>query len=94
MGYLSTRIWVVEAVARKDDDKRKPRMQDSPWKTLAFFSGATMQLGVCVVVFGFLGQMLAHRWHHTYIMIIGVFFGVLVGATGLAYLAKQILGDK
>lgn len=85
---------VVEAVADKQGNERKPNAQESPWKTLAFFSGATMQLGICVVVFGYFGRILALRWHHTWIMVIGVFFGVLVGASGLAYLAKQILGDK
>lgn len=82
------------AVANQHDNEHKPKQQDSPWKTLAFFSGATMQLGVCVVVFGYLGRIFALRWHHTWVTAVGVFLGVLVGASGLAYLAKQILGDK
>jgi hypothetical protein len=90
--YPTTRRWVVKAVA--DNDGKQRQKQASPWKTFAFFSGATLQLAVCVVVFGYLGQRLAVHWHHPWITAVGVLFGVLVGASGLTFLAKQVLGDK
>ena len=34
------------------------------------------------------------RIHHLYPTIAGVIIGVVVGGTGLAFLAKQILGDR
>ncbi|MCL6627266.1 MAG: AtpZ/AtpI family protein [Alicyclobacillus shizuokensis] len=81
---------MVTAVADNDGKQR----QASPWKTFAFFSGASLQLAVCIVVFGYLGQRLAVHWHHAWVTAVGVFFGVFVGASGLAFLAKQVLGDK
>ncbi|WAH36869.1 hypothetical protein [Alicyclobacillus dauci] len=75
-------------------EKSKSPSSQNPWKTFAVFSGATMQLAVSVVVFGFLGYHFAAKTHHVWLTILGVIVGVVVGASGLAFLAKQILGDK
>ncbi len=64
------------------------------WKAFALYSGAVFQLASCIVVFSFLGYRLAVHTHHNWITIAGVIFGVVVGASGLVFLAKQILGDK
>jgi hypothetical protein len=64
------------------------------WKTFAVCSGASLQLAVSVVVFGFLGYRLGLKTHHVWFTVGGVIVGVIVGASGLAFLAKQILGDK
>lgn len=53
-----------------------------------------LQLGGCIVGFGFLGHILAVQSHHVWLTILGVIVGVVVGASGLVYLAKQILGDR
>jgi len=70
------------------------RRDASMWKTFAVYSGATLQLGASIVVFGYFGHILAQNWHRPWLTAIGVVLGVVVGATGLAWLAKQILGDK
>lgn len=64
------------------------------WKTFAVYSGAMFQFGACMVIFGYLGHRLSSRIHHTWPTIAGVVFGVIVGSSGIAFLAKQILGDK
>lgn len=58
------------------------------------YSGATFQLATSIVVFGFLGHLLARKWNMPWLTAGGVVLGVVVGATGLAFLAKQILGEK
>ncbi|WP_245630260.1 hypothetical protein [Alicyclobacillus acidiphilus] len=75
-------------------DAPKEKSQPSQWKTFAVFSGAMLQLGGCIVGFGFLGHILAVQSHHVWLTILGVIVGVVVGASGLVYLAKQILGDR
>lgn len=72
----------------------KPSSEKTPWQMLALFSGATLQLPTCIVVFGYFGHVFAVRWHHAAWSVIGVVVGTLVGASGLAFLAKQFLGDK
>ncbi|MCF8567152.1 AtpZ/AtpI family protein [Alicyclobacillus tolerans] len=84
-------VWVVDTI---EDRGKKPNGQFNAWKTFAFFSGATFQLAASVVVFGYLGNLLAHRWHHAWVTAVGVVLGVFVGGSGLAFLAKQIMGDK
>lgn len=64
------------------------------WKTFALFSGAILQLAVAMVVFGFLGHLLAQKWHQVWLNIIGVLVGVVVGSAGFGILAKQLLGGK
>ncbi|WP_233095932.1 hypothetical protein [Alicyclobacillus sp. SO9] len=64
------------------------------WKTFAVYSGAMFQFAACMVVFGYLGHLMSNHVHHMWPTIVGVVFGVVVGSTGLAFLAKQILGDK
>jgi uncharacterized membrane-anchored protein len=81
--------WVVSKVA----DNRGPQSNPKMWKTFAVYSGAMFQLAVCMVVFGYLGHRISTQIHHLWPTIVGVLFGILVGATGLAFLAKQILGD-
>lgn len=82
---------MVQTIADKD---KEPRSEFRPWKTFALFSGATLQLATCIVVFGYLGHLLALRWHHAWVTAAGVAAGVVVGSSGLAFLAKQVLGDK
>lgn len=87
--------WVVCMFA----DQRRPKSpkeksEPSQWKTFAVYSGAMLQLGGCIVGFGYLGHLLGSRSHHIWLTILGVIVGVVVGASGLAYLAKQILGDR
>lgn len=64
------------------------------WKTFAVYSGAMFQLAICMAVFGYLGHRISLRIQHIWPTIAGVIFGIVVGGTGLAFLAKQILGDK
>jgi purine-cytosine permease-like protein len=73
---------------------KKPSTSQNPWKTFAVFSGATLQLAVSVVVFGYLGVHFGQQTHHAWLSVVGVILGVVVGGSGLAFLAKQILGDK
>ncbi|MCL6548505.1 MAG: hypothetical protein K6T30_06315 [Alicyclobacillus sp.] len=82
---------MVKAIADKENE---PRSEFRPWKTFALFSGATLQLATCIVVFGYLGHLAALRMHHSWITAAGVAVGVVVGSSGLAFLAKQVLGDK
>lgn len=87
--------WVVCAFANEQrPESEKPQKEANPWKTFAVFSGATLQLAVSVVVFGYLGARLGAETHHVWLTIVGVIVGVVVGASGLAFLAKQILGDR
>lgn len=71
-----------------------PRGDMAPWRMFALFSGATLQLPTCIVVFGYFGHMFALRWHHPWLNVVGVLVGIVVGASGLAFLAHQFLGDK
>ncbi|RIV20992.1 hypothetical protein D2Q93_10915 [Alicyclobacillaceae bacterium I2511] len=71
-----------------------PQQRSNQWKTLAVYSGATLQLGTSVVVFALLGHGLALRWHAPWVTAAGALVGVVVGGTGLVFLAKQILGDR
>lgn len=64
------------------------------WKTFAVYSGAMFQFAVCMAVFGYLGHRISVRVHNIWPTIAGVVFGVVVGSSGLVFLAKQILGDK
>lgn len=81
--------WVVYKVAGGD-----PQPNPSMWKTFAVYSGAMFQFAVCMAVFGYLGHRVSLRVHHIYPTVAGVIIGVIVGASGLAFLAKQILGDR
>lgn len=76
------------------EDKQTPQQRRNQWKTLAVYSGATLQLGTSVVVFAYLGHDLALHWHAPWVTAAGAVVGVVVGGTGLAFLAKQILGDR
>ncbi|MDP9727765.1 hypothetical protein ACOJUR_00340 [Alicyclobacillus tolerans] len=64
------------------------------WKTFAVYSGATMQLAVSVIVFGYLGHRLAVEIHQMWLTFGGVLLGVAVGVSGLAFLIKKLLGDE
>ncbi|QSO51067.1 hypothetical protein JZ785_19720 [Alicyclobacillus curvatus] len=75
-------------------DKRRPQPEASMWKTFAVYSGAMFQFAACMIVFGYLGHRVSLRIHQLWPTIVGVAFGVIVGASGLAFLAKKILGDK
>jgi len=68
--------------------------QTNMWKTFAVYSGATFQLATSIVVFGFFGHFFAQKWNMPWLTVAGVVLGVLVGATGLAFLAKRILGEN
>lgn len=82
------------------ENEQRPKSEKSrlsnqnPWKTFAVYSGATLQLAVCIVVFTLLGVHFAHQLHHVWLTVVGAIVGVVVGGSGLAVLAKQILGDK
>ncbi|WP_232302199.1 hypothetical protein [Alicyclobacillus hesperidum] len=87
--------WVVCAFADEQRQKaRGARQEPSVWKTFAVFSGAILQLGGSIVGFGILGHYIGAQTHHVWLTILGVIVGVVVGASGLAFLAKQILGDR
>jgi hypothetical protein len=75
-------------------DNNRENAERSMWKTFAVYSGASFQLAACIVVFGYLGYRLGSKTHHEWVTVCGVVVGVIVGASGLAFLAKQILGDK
>lgn len=64
------------------------------WKIFAIYSGALFQFAACMVVFGYLGHRMSLHIQRLWPTVAGVIFGVIVGASGLAFLAKQILGDK
>lgn len=80
----------VYKVVERDNPPSGPNM----WKTFAVYSGAMLQFAVCMAVFGYLGHRLSVHMHRLWPTIAGVAFGVIVGVSGLAFLAKQILGDK
>ncbi|GMA57546.1 hypothetical protein C7445_103145 [Alicyclobacillus sacchari] len=91
--------WVVCAFADEQrpktrDERQEQRQEPSVWKTFAVFSGAILQLGGSIVGFGILGHYIGAQTHHVWLTILGVMVGVVVGASGLAFLAKQILGDR
>lgn len=75
-------------------DNNRSNKEKSMWKTFAVYSGVSFQLAACIVVFGYLGYRLSSRTHHEWWTVCGVIVGVIVGVSGLAYLVKQILGDK
>jgi hypothetical protein len=81
-------------VEKFENNERKPTVQPSMWKTFAFYSGATLQLVVSMLVFGFFGRQLSKMWHSIWPTVIGVAVGVVVGTSGLVLLAKRILGGK
>jgi hypothetical protein len=81
-------------VVYKVADKKSPQLGPNMWKIFAVYSGAVFQFAASMVVFGYLGHRVSVRIHHIWPTIAGVAFGVVVGASGLAYLAKQILGDE
>lgn len=86
---------MVSAFSNEQQPKSdKSQSNQKMWKTFAIYSGATLQLAVSVVVFGFLGYHFGQQTHHVWLTIIGVIVGVIVGGSGLAFLAKQLLGDK
>ncbi|MCY0892278.1 MAG: AtpZ/AtpI family protein [Acidibacillus sp.] len=77
-----------------DKDDKKPTAPFNTWKAVAVFSGASLQLLVTMIVFGFLGHLLAERTGLSWLTAIGVLFGMIVGISGLSFLIKQFLGGK
>lgn len=83
----------------KFENEQRPKSEKSStdqkmWKTFAVYAGVTLQLAGSVVVFGFLGYHFGEQTHHVWLTVLGVIVGVVVGGSGFAFLAKQILGDK
>jgi hypothetical protein len=76
-----------------ENNKKQPGRDVNMWKTFAVYSGATLQFGTLIVVFGYLGNLSARKWNIPWLMPLGVIVGVVAGGTGLAFLAKQLLGD-
>ncbi len=72
---------------RKRNDGR------SVWLLYAIFSGATLQLAVNMVVFGYLGSLLAHHFHQVGWTLIGVGFGLFTGGSTMYILMKRVLGE-
>ncbi len=64
------------------------------WKTFAVFSGASLQVAVNIIVFAYLGYRLGLRWHIPWLVAVGVFAGFAIGATGLAFIIKRLLGER
>ena len=56
--------------------------------------GASLQLAVCMIVFGLAGHWLAGRYHRAWLVPAGVLFGLFVGFYGLSFLIKRVLGEK
>lgn len=79
--------------ANNQRDDQQPR-STSTLKTYAVLLSLMLQLATCTVVFGFIGHLLAQKWHHPYITAVGIFFGLGVGMSGFAFLAKRLLGEK
>lgn len=90
LSFFQRLVWVVSTFAKDKRDQTDSNL----WKTFAVYSGATLQLAVSIVVFTYLGHRLANQTHHSWITIVGAVVGVIVGASGLAFLAKKILGDQ
>ena len=88
---LAFAVGVVKTIA---DHRKSPGSSLREWKAFAVFSGLGLQLLVNMLVFGYLGHLLAVRWHHAWITALGVLAGLGVGVYGVSYLIKRMLGDK
>lgn len=64
------------------------------WRTFAVFSGASLQVAVSIIVFGYLGYRMGLRWHIPWLTALGVFAGFVIGATGLGFIIKRLLGER
>jgi hypothetical protein len=64
------------------------------WKAITVFSGASLQLALCMIAFGLLGRFLAGRLLAPWLTPVGVLFGMFVGLYGLFALIRQFLGGK
>ena len=73
---------------RKRNDGR------SVWLQYAVFSGATLQIAVNMVVFGYFGSLLAHHWHQFGWTLLGVGFGLFLGGSTFIILIKRLVGEK
>jgi hypothetical protein len=88
-------VATVEQGDKRSGGAKKPGKDSyQVWKTFAFFSGAGLQLGVSIVVFAYLGRLAGVHWHKPWLVAVGALVGIVVGASGLAVLVKQILGDR
>lgn len=76
------------------DRQKKPAPSLSEWKAFAVFSGMAFQLVANMLVFGWIGHVLAEKWHAPYLTAIGVVVGLGTGLYGMAYLVKRLMGDK
>ncbi len=72
---------------RKRNDGR------SVWLLYAIFSGATLQLAVNMVVFGYLGSLVAHHYHQVWWTLLGVGFGLFSGGSTFYILIKRLVGE-
>ncbi|WP_423742968.1 AtpZ/AtpI family protein [Ferroacidibacillus organovorans] len=78
----------------KIKDDRGSGQKNKEWKAFAVFSGASLQLLVSMIVFGFLGHALSQRWNVAWPTLVGVLFGLFAGVYGLSFLIKRFLGEK
>jgi hypothetical protein len=60
-------------------------------KTYAVLLSLMLQLATCTVVFGYLGHLLAQKWHHPFVTLVGILVGLGVGMSGFAFLANHLL---
>lgn len=83
---------VVAAFA--NDDGEKPSGTSQIWRTFAVFSGASLQVAANIIVFGYLGYRMGLHWRLPWLTVVGVFVGFTVGATGLGFIIKRLLGER
>ncbi len=76
-----------------DEDTKSPETY-RVWKTFAVFSGASLQVAINMIVFGYLGYRMGLRWHLPWLTAVGVLVGLAVGATGLGFIIKRLLGER
>ncbi|MCY0876645.1 MAG: AtpZ/AtpI family protein [Firmicutes bacterium] len=86
---MPTRWWATIA-----DRKKKAAASFSEWKAFAVFSGMAFQLVANMLVFGYIGHLLAVHMHRPWLTALGVVVGLGTGVYGMAYLVKKLLGDK
>ncbi len=86
--------FVDEVVKTITDHRKTPGSSFREWKAVAVFSGLGLQLLVNMLVFGYIGHLLAASWHRSWMTAIGVLVGLGVGIYGVSYLIKRMLGDK
>lgn len=95
---VNTSQWLRWAVNEFENNgqepKQQPTGQQSALKTYAVLLSLMLQLATLTLVFGYIGHVLAQKWHHPYFTAIGLIVGVGSGMSGIVVLAKHLLGGK